>query len=482
MKRYIMLFRILMLILAMVAFIMTAPLVMALVLHETGMVKAFAVPMASALSAGLLAIIFTKKQIIRPQAKDGFFLVSLAWIIMSLLGSVPYFLSGLGISFTDAVFESSCGFATTGATTIADIEALPRSLMLWRGMTHWFGGMGIVVFTVALLPVMGVGGFQLVKAESPGPEKEKVTPKIAASAKILWFAYVGLTAVLIILLRVFGMGWFDAVIHSFAIMASGGISTKNSGLSYYNSPGIEIVCTVFMLLAATNFNMYYRVIKGKWKEIARNTEIRVYLGIFVLASLIISLNIIPGYDSIAEAFRHGCFYTASFLSTTGGLLVDYGVWPSLAKMILFVLMFVGGCSASTAGGIKVIRHAVLFKQAGNELRRIIFPRGIFSIHINKKVGRKDVVYGVAGFVFLYFALILAATLAVAASGFDLFSSLCASLAVLGNVGIGFGAIAPGQTYAVFPDHIKWLFSFLMIAGRLELWTLFILFSPEYWRR
>jgi trk system potassium uptake protein TrkH len=401
---------------------------------------------------------------------------------MSFFGAVPYYFSGLGMSFTDALFESSCGFATTGASTIVNIEVLPRSLMLWRGMTHWFGGMGIIVFTIALLPLLGVGGFQLIKAESPGPEKERITPKIASSAKILWLVYIGLTIVLIILLKLGGMEWFDSVIHSFGIMASGGLSTKNAGLAYYNSAAIEIVAAVFMLLAAVNFNIYYRIIRGKWKDAFNNTELRVYLGIFSAASIAIALSIAVKYENFAEAFRHACFYVASFLSTTGAATIDYQMWPAFAQMILFGLMFVGGCSASTAGGIKVIRHAILFKQTGNELRRIIFPTGIFSIHINKKVGRKDVVYGVASFVFVYGMILLVTTLITAASGFDLFSSFSASLAMLGNIGIGFGAVGPGQSYAVFPDHLKLLYSFVMILGRLELWTVLILFHPSFWRR
>ena len=481
-ERFIMLFRILMMILGMVALIMAAPLIMAAVLKEKGMIRAFLIPMGAALATGLIALLLTKKQNIHLQSKDGFLLVFLTWVIMSLMGAIPYYLSSMDLSFTDSLFESSCGFATTGASTIADVESLPKSLMLWRGMTHWVGGMGIVVFTVALLPLLGVGGFQLVKAESPGPEKEKVTPKIADSAKILWFVYIGFTGILMLLLKFWGMDWFDALIQSFTIMASGGISTKNAGLAYYNSAAIDITCTIFMLLAATNFNLYYRMIKGKWKDIISNTEFRVFLGIFAATSLAISLALIPTYGSFLNALRYGSFHVASILSTTGNLTVNYELWPGFAKTILFGLMFIGGCSASTAGGIKVIRHVVLLKQAGNELRRIIFPRGIFSIHMNGKVGRKDVVYGVAGFIFLYGMVILATTLITAASGIDLFSSFCTALAMVGNVGTGFGAIGPNQTYAAFPDYLKWFYSFIMIAGRLELWTVFILFIPEYWRK
>jgi trk system potassium uptake protein TrkH len=477
-----MLLRALIMILVLAAVLMFVPLVMAFVLRETVMIKAFALPITAAFLAGILVIMFTKKQNSYFRTRTGFLLVFLTWLIMSFFGAIPYYMSGMGISFIDALFESSCGFATTGATTIADIEVLPRSLMLWRGMTHWFGGMGIIVFTIALLPLLGVGGFQLIKAESPGPEKERITPKIALSAKILWLVYIGLTIVLILCLKLNGMEWFDAVIHSFGIMASGGLSTKNAGLAYYNSAAIEMIATIFMLLAAINFNIYYRMIRGNWKDVFNNTELRAFLGIFAFASIAIALNVVSSYGSWGEAFRYACFYTASFVSTTGAATVDYQIWPAFAQIVLFGLMFVGGCSSSTAGGIKVIRHVILFKQTGNELRRIIFPKGIFSIQLNKKVGRKDIVYGVAGFVFVYSIILLIVTLVTAASGFDLFSSFTTSLAMLGNIGIGFGAIGPNQTYAIFPDHLKLLYSFVMILGRLELWTVLILFHPAFWRR
>ncbi len=482
MKNAIMLLRVLTAMLVLAAVLMTVPLVMALILREADMIKAFAFPMTAACIVGLLSAGFTKKQNVHFQSRTGFLFVFLTWLLMSFFGSVPYYMSGMGISFTDALFESACGFATTGATTIADIEALPRSLMLWRGMTHWFGAMGIIVFTIALLPILGVGGFQLIKAESPGPEKERITPKIASSAKILWLVYIGLTAVLILCLKLGGMEWFDAVIHSFGIMATGGLSTKNDGLSHYNSAAIEMIAALFMLLAAVNFNLYFRMIRGKWKDVFNNTEFRVYIGIFLVSSILIAFNLFSEYGSLKDAFRYGCFYAASILSTSGAVTVDYQMWPAFAQMILFILMFAGGCSASTAGGIKIIRHVILFKQTGNELRRIIFPAGIFSVHLNKKVGRKDVVYGAVSFVFVYSMVLLVTTLITAASGFDLFSSFNVSLAVLGNIGIGFGEVGPAHTYAAFPDHLKWLFSFVMILGRLELWTVLILFYPPFWRR
>jgi trk system potassium uptake protein TrkH len=471
--------------LGVTALMMAPSLLMALALGEYAMIRAFAIPAGLALGAALpltwTALRSMRKYPFRPGTRDGFLLVFLAWVLASLIGAVPYCLSPQGLGFTDALFESTCAFATTGGTTIADIEALPRSLLFWRSMSHWFGAMGIVVLTVALLPLLGVGGFQLIKAESPGPEKEKISPKITAAAKILWLVYAALTALLVLLYLLGGMNWFDALCHAFTTMASGGVSTKNAGIAFFNSPFINVITTIFMLLAALNFNLYYRLLRGKFRDILYNTEFRAYLIIFLAATAIITVSILPVYGSASSALHYAAYQAASVLSTTGSAIADYELWPATARAVLFGLMLIGGCSGSTAGGIKVIRHVVLLKQAGNELRRLIFPRGIFSVQLNRKVGRKDVVYGVAGFIFLYFMVILVTTLVVASSGTDLFSSLSAALSVTGNVGIGFGAVGPSHNYGAFPDYVKWVLSFVMLAGRLELWTVFILFSPEFWK-
>jgi trk system potassium uptake protein TrkH len=468
--------------LGVVAVIMIPPLLMAFLSGEGPMIRAFLLPASCAAFLAAPCFFSLRKKELRLNAKDGFLLVFAVWVFASLLGAIPFYLSQNGISFTDAVFESACTFATTGGTTIGDVEALPRSLLLWRSLAHWFGGMGIVLLTVALMPLLGIGGFQLIKAEAPGPEKEKITPKISVTAKLLWLAYCAFTLVLTGLYRAGGMGWFDALCHGFSTMASGGVSTRNGGIAVFNSPFIEWVSTVFMLLAAVNFNLYYRLLQGKFRDIAANTELRVYLGVFLAAAATVTLSLIPVYGSPLTALRYAAYQTASILSTTGSAVADYEQWPGLARMVLFILMFAGGCSGSTAGGIKVIRHAVLWKQTGNVLRRLLHPRGVFSIQLNKRVGRKDVIYGVAGFFCLYLIVVAATALITAASGTDIFSAFSAALSITGNVGVGFGAIGPARNYGAFPDHIKWLFSFVMIAGRLELWTVFLLFRPLYWRR
>jgi trk system potassium uptake protein TrkH len=415
------------------------------------------------------------------RVRDGFLLVCLAWISASFLGSLPYHFSGLNMDYIDAFFESACSFATTGATGIRDVEVLPRSLLLWRSISHWAGGMGIILLVVALMPLLGVGGFQLIKAEAPGPDKEKITPRITETAKVLWGVYCIFTVLLTALYHLGGMEWFDAVCHSFSVMSTGGVSTRNQGFAYYDSPFIDWVTVIFMLLGALNFNMYYRIVRGKFRDLIDNTECRVYFFIFIFAAFMITVTLVPLYGSFGNALRFGSFQAASILTTTGNVRADYSSWPALAQAVLFCLMFIGGCSGSTAGGIKVIRHTVLCKQMINELRRLLYPQGVFSIQLNRKQGRKDVVYGIAGFVFLYFLIIGVTTLATAAAGFDIFSSFSAALSITGNIGVGFGVVGPFRDFSIFPAPLKLLYSLVMITGRLELWTVFVLFTPGYWK-
>jgi trk system potassium uptake protein TrkH len=473
--------RLLAVVTALAAALMIPSLLFAVFANETAMIRAFVIPVVLAAAAVLPPGVFVRQRLFNMGPREGFLLVFLAWITVSLLGALPYCFSGEGFSLTDAFFESACGFATTGGTTIADVEALPRSLLLWRSTSHWAGGMGIILLTVALLPLIGVGGFQLVKAETPGPEKEKLTPRIAYASKILWGAYCVLTAVLIVLYNIGGMNRFDAVCHGLTVMATGGVSTRNAAFAYWDSPFIDTVTIVFMILAAVNFNLYYRLLKGKFRDILQNTETRVFLGIILIASAAAGALLVPVYGSPLKALRYGAFQVVSIITTTGTARTDYTAWPAAVQTILFCLMLTGGCSGSTAGGIKVIRHVVLWKQAGNEIRRILYPQGVFSIQLNKKVGRKDVVYGVAGFVFLYMTVVAVTALAGSAAGMDTFSAISAALSVTGNISVGFGAVGPSQNYAAFPAYLKWFYSLAMITGRLELWTVFVLFTREYWR-
>ncbi|MDR2768830.1 MAG: TrkH family potassium uptake protein [Treponema sp.] len=483
--------KLLVLILLMIAFSMTAPLIMAVCLGELAMVRSFIITMSAMSALALPVLLITGKQQIRFSASNGFILVFFSWVGACLLGAAPYFISRCVPGLADAVFESVSGFSTTGASIIADLDIMPRSLIFWRAETHWLGGMGMVVLTVALLPLLGVGGFRLIKAETTGPEKGRITPKITETAKLLWIMYVALTAVQTVLLRFAGMSVFDAVIHAFSTMATGGFSSHNENLAYFASPAIHWITIVFMLIASYNFSLLFHLLQRKFREVWNNSEGRAYLAIVAVSVIIITAALTipaPGFEQQPEALstfggrvRGAFFYVASIVTTTGFTALDQNLWPPAAKAVLFILMLVGGCSGSTAGGVKVIRHVVLWKQCGNELRRIIYPRGVFSIRLNKKVGRKDVVYGVSGFIFLYFALAALGMIVVASTGLDLFSSLNTSLLAIGNIGLGLGKVNSAEAFHLFPAYVKWFLSFIMIAGRLELWTAVVFFSRDFWR-
>jgi trk system potassium uptake protein TrkH len=347
---------------------------------------------------------------------------------------------------------------------------------------HWLGGMGILALAVALLPLLGVGGFQLFKAETPGPEKLKMTPKIAATAKILWLMYLGLTCAQTILLMGAGMNFPDALSHAFSTAASGGFSTKTLSIGYYKSAAIEMICAIFMILATINFTLYYYLFTGKFREVIQNTELKVYLSIIAIASLALACINLPFSDSFAAAAESAFFHTACVISTTGFAAADFSAWLPAGQLIIVSLLLVGGTSGSTAGGVKVIRWTVLFKQIANQMRMLLHPHGIFTIRINKRAGRDDIVYSVTAFMFLY-ALLAALTAFIAAlDGADLLTAISGSLALLGNAGPGLGSVGPLGSYAFFSSPVKLWFCFVMLAGRLELYTLLMLCLPSFWSR
>ena len=411
--------------------------------------------------------------------KKEFLLVFFAWAAVCLLGALPYYCGGYTGSFTDAVFESVSGFTTTGATVLGDIDSLPRPLLFWRALTHWLGGMGIVVLTVALLPLVGAGGFQLVKAETPGPEMEKITPRITLNARLLWLLYIILTAIQALLLFCFGMDWFDAIVHAFSTVSTGGFSSRNGSIACYNSPAVEWICAAFMLLAGFNFSLIWQLLRGKFRGILQSSEARAYGGIVLVSVIIITASILPQSRSVEAALRGAFFNTASIITTTGFVSADYSVWPALAQGTLFFLMFLGGCSGSTSGGVKIIRYVILAKQTANEMKKIIYPKGVFNIRLDGKSGKKEIVYGVAGFVFMYFLLVFITALAVSSSGSGVFASFNTALLCVGNIGLGLGDSA---SVGAFPPYVKWFLSFAMILGRLELWTVMVFFTREFWRR
>ncbi|MCX7678990.1 MAG: TrkH family potassium uptake protein [Spirochaetes bacterium] len=424
-----------------------------------------------------------RKKIEMLSTRDGFLLVTLSWLLASLVGAMPFYFSGSIPAFVDAFFETISGFSTTGASILTDIESLPKSILFWRSLTHWLGGMGIVVLAVAILPMMGIGGLQLIRAEAPGPTVDRITPRITETAKILWFLYVMFTIAEALLLMLCGLDWFDSFTHAFGTLATGGFSTKNASVGHYNSAYVDAVVTMFMLIAGINFSLHYRLFTGRIRSLMRDSELKVYLGIFLFSTAIIAYSLYGHtYTEISKCMRFAAFQAASIMTTTGFANADFERWAIAAQVVLFILMFVGGCAGSTGGGIKVVRLVILFKQAINEMKLLIHPRGVFTLKISGSMVKKNIVYAVSGFFFLYVASLLLITSVVASGGHDIVTSFTAALATLGNIGPGFGHIGPTENYSFFQDYIKWSLSFAMLVGRLELYTVLVILMPWFWKR
>ena len=412
--------------------------------------------------------------------KEGFLLVSLSWVVISLFGSLPYILIA-HFSLTDAFFETMSGFTTTGASIISDIESLPKALLFWRSLTHWLGGMGIVVLTVAILPMLGVGGLNLIKAEAPGPSVEKLSPRITQTAKYLWIAYIVLSALETILLLFGGMNLFDALTHTFGTMATGGFSPKNTSVAWFNSAYIDWVITVFMFIAGANFAIHVKLLKGKFSAL-NDEEFKAYTVIILIAVFIVTLSNLNIYHNFINSLRYSAFQVVSIITTTGFVTADYDKWNSIAKMTLFLLMFVGGCAGSTGGSIKVIRIYTLLKQAINELKYNLHPKGVFALLINNQPIRKNIVYSISGFFFLYIATFFVISLIISFFNIDMITSLSATAATLGNIGPGFALVGPTHNYAWMPYSAKWILSFSMLIGRLEIYTVFVIFTPSFFKK
>jgi trk system potassium uptake protein TrkH len=477
-------FRIISILVLMLCGVLLAPIIVALVYGEYHLLPSFLIPLGAAAIVAGLYLLLVKTEASSLSTRAGFFLVSMAWLVASLLGALPFVISGAIPRFVDAFFETMSGFTTTGASILTDIEALPRSMLFWRSLTHWLGGMGIIVLTVAIFPILGIGGLQLIKAEAPGPTVDKITPKVTETAKILWMTYFVLTGLEVLLLMLGGMDLYDALTHTFGTLATGGFSPKAASVGHYDSAFIDIVITIFMVLAGINFALYYKLFVGRVESVFRDSEVRAYLGIFVIVAAVLAVVLRTNgvYDTFGESLRYGSFQAASILTTTGYATADFAVWPAAAQVLLFLLMFIGGSSGSTGGGIKVVRIITLLKQAVNEMNYLLHPRGIFSIKLSGTQVKKNVVYAISGFVILYMFLILLTAVIVGLSGYDLLTSVSTALVTLGNIGPGFAMVGPTQNYAFFPDHVKWILSFVMMMGRLEVFTVLILFTPRFWRR
>ncbi|MBO4858323.1 MAG: TrkH family potassium uptake protein [Treponema sp.] len=475
-------FRIISILLGIVGGTFLIPIGVAVAYKEYAMILPFAIPMAISFVLMLAINIPARKVKYNLTTRQTFLTVAMSWVVASFMGAVPLYFSGSFNSFTDAAFESFSGFSTTGATILSEIESLPRSINLWRCLSHWLGGMGIVTLTVAVLPLLGVGGFQLIKAETTGPEKGKVTSRITTTAKAMWGIYMGFTVLEIIALKIAGMDFVDALSHGFATLGTGGFSTMNASIGGYNSLAIEIVITVFMFLAGINFSLFYYTLFRKSDEVKSNSELKAYLAIVFTSILLVTLCLLSKYGSFGKSLRYASFQVISLMSTTGFSTDDFLTWPATAQFIAFLMFFVGGCSGSTSGGFKVVRWVILGKQVNNETRKMLHPHGVFSIRLNGRPCNSNIVSNVASFLTVYLLLIAITTGVGCIGNLDILTSLTGALSMVGNVGPGFGLLGPSANYGFLPAFVKWWYCFAMLAGRLELYTMVIFFFPSYWKK
>ncbi|MBK9098430.1 MAG: TrkH family potassium uptake protein [bacterium] len=443
--------------------------------------------LVSGLSTALLGFIIwistRKSEIAELGKREGYLIVSLGWIIMSLFGAIPFVVHGAIPNYTDAFFETMSGFTTTGASILSDMEKVPHGLLFWRSLTHWLGGMGIIVLSLAILPLLGIGGMQLFTAEVPGVIKDKIHPRVKETAKRLWGIYVILTAAETLLLMAGGLNFFDSLTHSFATMGTGGFSTKNTSTAYFTSPYVQYVFIVFMFLAGMNFTLHYFAIHRNFSFLKTNTEFRYYFSFIVFVSLFVMIIHIPHVDfHWEEGIRQSLFHVVSLTTTTGFVSSDYENWAPFSRMIFFVLLFVGGCAGSTGGGIKFVRQVILFKNGWTELKRLIHPRAIIPVKFNNKTVTAEIVSNVQAFFIFYILLFVFGSIIISLLGVDFVTAIGATATCIGNIGPGIGTVGPVNNFAHLPDSVKWILSFLMMVGRLELFTVLVILSPAFWKK
>jgi trk system potassium uptake protein len=441
---------------------------------------------ATCISIGALGWYFTKNASKKIGKREGYLVVSLGWFGISFCSALPYVFSGALPDMANAFFESVSGLTTTGASVMTDIEVMPRGILFWRSLTHWIGGMGIIVLTIAILPLLGIGGVELFVAESPGPTTDKIHPRIKETAKRLWYVYVGLTAILTVILMLEGMNFFDAINHSFATMATGGFSTKNASIAFYNSPLIEYTIAFFMFLAGANFTIIYFGLTGKFKKVWGSDEFKAYI-IFVLAMMVLTTTMVYYYTEmpLEKSFRNATFMLLSLITTTGFITADYTSWAPVLTILFFGLLFIGGCAGSTAGSIKIIRHLVFFKNSFLEFKRLLHPRAMIRVKIDQQLVPGTVLTHILVFLLLYLIVFIVGSfvMSIILAEFEqpILTSIGGVATCLGNVGPGIGKLGPMDNFSAVPDSGKWVLSILMLLGRLELYTILILFTPYFWR-
>lgn len=433
---------------------------------------------------GAIFFIFGRK---RPEnkviyAKEGLVIVGLAWILWSLFGALPFVLTGSIPSYVDAFFETVSGFTTTGSTILTDIETLPKGVAFWRSLTHWIGGMGVLVFVMMLTSLDDEHSMHLMRAEVPGPEADKLVPKARATARILYLMYFVLTAAEVVFLMFGGMSFYDALFHSFSTAGTGGFSNRNASIAYYDSAYIDGVITVFMILFGVNFNLYFLIRLKNWKDALKNEELHAYLGIIAGAVAIVTVNILGIYGNIVHAFRYASFQVASVITTTGFCTADFNLWPELSKVVLLGIMVIGACAGSTGGGIKVSRFLILVKSIKQEVRRMLHPKAVTIVKINGKRVGNDTIRSVYIYFISYILVMMVSILLVSINNFDFATTFSSVLTTLNNVGPGISMVGPVENFHMFSPLSKLVFCMDMLLGRLEIFPYLLLMSPELWRR
>lgn len=415
--------------------------------------------------------------------RDGYVLVSFAWVAFSLFGMLPFYIGGYIPDIADAFFETMSGFSSTGATILDDIESLPHGILFWRSMTQWIGGLGIIMFTIAVLPIFGVSGLQVFAAEASGPTHDKVHPRIGITAKWIWSIYTGITTLLVCLLMLGGMDWFDSICHAFATTGTGGFSTKQASVAYYNSPYIEYIISIFMFISGINFTLVLLFVNRKFKKFISNAELKFYFSSVVFFTAVIAIALY--YTSpmgMEESFRKSLFQVISLHTSTGFATDDYMQWSPVLWGLLTIIMLMGACAGSTTGGLKCIRMVILTKVSRNEFKHILHPNAILPVRINKQVISSSIVSTVLAFCFIYITIIVISTLLMMTMGVGAEESIGCVISSIGNMGPGLGETGPAYSWNALPDAAKWLLSLLMLLGRLELFTVLLLFTPDFWKR
>ena len=452
---------------------------------EDDAASAFALTMLFCFITGCCIVKYWKPSPARVKARDGFLVVFVSWMLASLIGAVPFFASGAIPNFIDAFFESCSGFSTTGSSILTDIEVLPRSILFWRSFTHWLGGMGLLVFVTALLPYLGISGQNVANAETPGPTESKLTAHFADTARDLYLIYLGMTILETVLLSISGLSWYDALIHTFGSVGTGGFSNYNASVGHFDNPLAEWIIIIFMFLSAVNFNLYYLTGRNGLHVLSKDNEFQFYTGIIAAVSGLIFIcrsftDGFAGFSSLGEIFRDTVFQVVSIITTTGFMTDDYDLWPTFAKMLILTLFCVGGCASSTGGGLKCVRILVAIKLVSRGISLKLHPRRIASVTVNRRELSNDVVINITNFIFTYMLVLGTGFLLISLDGFDFISSLSAAASCLGNIGPGFGQFGPAMNYAAMSGFSKLICAGLMLIGRLELFTVLVLFSRHFW--